>query len=117
MPLKSIRQNHTPTPEQLQLMDVFKDMVNHCIRIGLEHNCSTMKKLSMLSYQKLKDYPIQSYYKLTAISQAAGSIAYKGWSRFCHPGGLSVEAVKGNVVFVSNPLILQVDGSKLVTEG
>jgi putative transposase len=75
MPLKTIRQNHTPTPEQLQLMEIFKDMVNHCIRIGLEYNCSTMKKLSSLSYQKLKDYQIQSYYKLTAISQAAGRLA------------------------------------------
>jgi putative transposase len=56
-------------------MEIFKDMVNNCIRIGLEHNCSTMKKLSLLSYQKLKDYQIQSYYKLTAISQAAGRLA------------------------------------------
>jgi putative transposase len=48
---------------------------------------------------------------------ASMNIAYKGWSRFCHPRGLPVEAVKGNVEFVSNPLILRVDGSKLVTEG
>jgi len=68
-------QNHTPNPEQLQLMEIFKDMVNFCIRMGLEHNCSTMKKLSLLSYQKLKDYPTQSKYKLTAISQAAGRLA------------------------------------------
>jgi putative transposase len=47
---------------------------------------------------------------------ASMNIAYKGWSRFCHPRGLSVEAVKGNVEFVSNPLILRVDGSKLVSE-
>jgi putative transposase len=47
---------------------------------------------------------------------ASMNIAYKGWSRFCHPRGLSVEAMKGNVVFVSNPLILRVDGSKLVVE-
>lgn len=56
------------------MMDTFKEMVNHCIRIGLENNCSNMKKLSMLSYHILKDYPIQSYYKLTAISQAAGRL-------------------------------------------
>ncbi|MEM3063863.1 MAG: hypothetical protein QW177_00660 [Candidatus Nitrosotenuis sp.] len=56
--VKSIKQNFTPNPEQLQMMDLFKDMVNHCIRIGFENNCSTMKKLSMLSYHQLKDYPI-----------------------------------------------------------
>jgi putative transposase len=57
------------------MMETFKDMVNHCIRIGLENNCSTMKKLSQLTYHTLKDYQIQSKYKLTAISQAAGRLA------------------------------------------
>jgi putative transposase len=56
-------------------METFRDMVNHCIRIGLDNNCHTMKKLSLLSYQKLNDYPIQSKYKLTAISQAAGRLS------------------------------------------
>jgi putative transposase len=59
------------------MMETFKDMVNHCIRIGLENNCSTMKKLSLLSYQTLKDYQIQSKYKLTAIAQAAGRLAQR----------------------------------------
>jgi putative transposase len=59
------------------MMETFKDMINHCIRIGLENNCSTMKKLSQLTYHTLKDYQIQSYYKLTAISQAAGRLAQR----------------------------------------
>jgi putative transposase len=57
------------------MMETFKDMVNHCIRIGIENDCSTMKKLSLLSYHTLKDYQIQSKYKLTAIAQAAGRLA------------------------------------------
>jgi putative transposase len=73
LPLKSIKQKFTPNTEQLKMMETFKDMVNHCIRIGLENNCFIMKKLSLLSYHTLKDYQIQSKYKLTAISQAAGS--------------------------------------------
>ncbi len=56
-------------------METFRQMVNHCIRIGLENNCSTLKKLSMLSYHILNEYPIQSKYKLTAISQAAGRLS------------------------------------------
>ncbi len=44
---------------------------------------------------------------------ASMNIAYKGWSRFCHPRGLSDEAMKGNVGYVQ-PLILGVDGSKLI---
>jgi putative transposase len=47
---------------------------------------------------------------------ASLNITYKGWSRFCHPRGLPIEAMKGNEEFVSNPLILRVDGSKLVVE-
>ncbi|MEO9309799.1 MAG: hypothetical protein ABI337_05830, partial [Nitrososphaera sp.] len=77
LPHKSIKQPFTPNTEQLQMMETFKDMVNRCIRIGIENNCSTMKKLSLLSYHTLKDYQIQSYYKLTAISQAAGRLAQR----------------------------------------
>jgi putative transposase len=50
-------------------------MINDCIRIGIEHNCSTLKKLSMLAYNKLENYSIMSYYKLTAISQACGRLS------------------------------------------
>jgi len=46
---------------------------------------------------------------------AAMNIAYKGWSRFCHPRGLSDEAIKGNADRL-NPLILRVDGSNLVVK-
>jgi len=52
-------------------------MVNYCIRIGLENNCTTRKKLSQLSYHKLKNYDIMSYYKLNAISQACGRLAQR----------------------------------------
>jgi putative transposase len=45
---------------------------------------------------------------------ASMNIAYKGWTRFCHPRGLPSEAMRGNVDFDKNPLILRVDGSKLV---
>ncbi|HEX5457603.1 MAG TPA: transposase, partial [Candidatus Nitrosotalea sp.] len=57
------------------MMETFRQMVNHCIRIGLENNCSTLKRLSMLSYHTLEEYHIQSKYKLTAISQAAGRLS------------------------------------------
>jgi putative transposase len=50
-------------------------MVNQCVRTGLENNITTMKKLSRLAYQQLMDYDIISYYKLFAISHAAGILA------------------------------------------
>jgi hypothetical protein len=46
MPFKSVRQDFAPNSEQLHLMNIFKDMVNDAIRIGLENNASTLKKLS-----------------------------------------------------------------------
>jgi len=56
-------------------METFKDMVNHCIRIGLQNNCSTLKKLSKLAYHELEQYDVLSYYKLNAISQACGRLS------------------------------------------
>jgi putative transposase len=50
-------------------------MVNDCVRIGLENDVSTMKKLSLLSYEQLAKYDIYANYKLCAISRAAGILA------------------------------------------
>src|SRR3989344_4455744 len=75
MAIKSIKQNFTPNQDLQLLMETFKDMVNHCIRIGLENNCSTLKKLSLLAYHELNQYNISSSYKLNAISQACGRLS------------------------------------------
>jgi putative transposase len=50
-------------------------MVNDCVRIGVERNVSTMKQLCSLTYQSLAYYDMISYYKLCAISHAAGILA------------------------------------------
>lgn len=50
-------------------------MTNDCIKIGLDNNASSMKKLCQLAYPKLSKYDIISYYKLCAISRAAGILA------------------------------------------
>ena len=56
-------------------MNIFKDMVNHCIRIGLENNVSTLKRFCILYYHELEQYNTLSYYKLNAISQACGRLS------------------------------------------
>jgi putative transposase len=53
-------------------MNTFRQMVNDCIKIGLDSNVSSLKKLSSLAYKQLARYDIISYYKLCAISHAAG---------------------------------------------
>jgi putative transposase len=74
--IKAIKQSYSPTPQVLELLEIFRKMVNNCIRIGLKHNVSTMKALSKLCYHELDRYcNVISYYKLCAISRAAGILA------------------------------------------
>jgi len=77
MSFKSIKQNYSFPNEIIEMMEIFQEMVNLCIKIGLEHNISTLKKLSFLTYHSLSKYKIQSYYKLTAISQACGRLSQR----------------------------------------
>lgn len=72
---KSVKQSYHPPPHVLNLMQDFRQMVNDCIRIGLANGISSLKRLSLLSYRNLKGYPLPSYYKLCAISKAAGILA------------------------------------------
>src|SRR5437870_12142135 len=50
-------------------------MVNESIRIGIANNVSSLRKLSLLSYNRLAQYDSPSYYKLCAISRAVGILA------------------------------------------
>jgi len=50
-------------------------MVNESLRIGLANYVSTLRRLSLLSYNQLAQYDSPSYYKLCAISRAAGILA------------------------------------------
>ena len=68
-------QRFKPTEKTVPLMRYFRAMTNICIEIGLRHDASALKRLSMLSYHELTSYPVPSYYKLCAISKAAGILA------------------------------------------
>jgi putative transposase len=50
-------------------------MVNESIRVGLANNVSSLRKLSLLSYNQLAHYDSPSCYKLCAISRAAGILS------------------------------------------
>ena len=56
-------------------MEAFRRMTNECISIGLADGASSLKRLSKLSYGKLADYDVPSYYRLCAISRAAGILS------------------------------------------
>ncbi|NHI03633.1 hypothetical protein DYY67_2269 [Candidatus Nitrosotalea sp. TS] len=73
--IKSVRQSCVPDSHILDFLETFRDMVNHCIRIGLKNDTHALKRLSVLSYRELAQYDILSYYKLCAISKAAGILS------------------------------------------
>jgi hypothetical protein len=57
-------------------MESFRSMCNDAIRIGLTADASSLKRLSKLTYCELPRYEdVPSYYKLCAISKAAGILA------------------------------------------
>ena len=59
------------------MMQTFQEIVNFCIKIGIEENITTLKKFSSLHYKDLQCFNIQSKYKLTAMSQAMGRLAQR----------------------------------------
>ena len=69
---KTVWQHYTLTGEVLWLLEQFRHMLNDCIRIGLAENKTSLRALSLKAYRQLADYDTPSYYKLCAISKAAG---------------------------------------------
>ncbi len=75
MAVKSVWQYYAPSREVLVLLETFRRMVNDSIRIGLVNDASSLRRLSLLSYNQLAHHDSPSYYKLCAISRAAGILA------------------------------------------
>jgi len=73
--IKTVTQSYSPDEDILELLETFRRMVNQCLEIGLAQNASSLKRLSVLCYGELKGYRCLSYYKLCAISRAAGILA------------------------------------------
>src|SRR6267378_5924534 len=78
--VKSVWQHYASSDDVLMLLRVFTRMVNESIRIGLMNNVSSLKALSLLSYNQLAEYDSPSCYKLCAISRAAGILAARNKS-------------------------------------
>src|SRR6266702_1625698 len=78
--VKSVWQYYVPAADVLRLLDLFRRMVNDSLRIGLLNNASSLRRLSLLSYNQLARYDSPSCYKLCAISRAAGILAARNKS-------------------------------------
>jgi putative transposase len=55
-------------------------MVNDSLRIGIANSAFSLRRLSLLSYNQLAQYDSPSYYKLCAISRAAGILSARNKS-------------------------------------
>jgi putative transposase len=73
--VKSVWQYYAPPREILVLLEIFRRMVNDSIGIGLVNDASSLRRLSLLSYNQLAHYDSPSCYNLCAISRAAGILA------------------------------------------
>src|SRR2546430_3987162 len=73
--VKSVWQYYVSSSDVLGLLEGFRRMVNDSLRIGLVNDVSSLRRLSLLSYNQLAQYDSPSYYKLCAISRAAGILA------------------------------------------
>jgi len=73
--VKSVWQHYAPTRDVLGLLEVFRKMVNESIRAGLANDASSLRKLSLLSYNQLAQYDSPCCCKLCAISRAAGILS------------------------------------------
>jgi len=71
--VKSVWQHYVATRDVLGLLELFRRMVNESIRIA--NDASSLRRLSLLSYNQLAQYDSPSCYKLSAISRAAGILA------------------------------------------
>ncbi len=79
-------------------MDMFRQMVNLAIAIGLETRRTSLKSLSLASYHQLKIFNIPSRYRLCAISRATGILKnYRSLSKkhsaripYCRRPGLNM---------------------------
>jgi len=68
--LKCVKVPCNPPEEVIELLSVFRDMVNYCIHVGLEKNLSSRFKISHEVYHKLAKYGYHSWYVLGAIEVA-----------------------------------------------
>jgi len=89
----------------LQMMETFRMMINHYIRIGLENECCTLKRLSQLAYRRLSEFDVLSSYKLNAISQACESLSLMKQS--------TKRGIKTKSPYVKKPYITNCYGFKI----
>jgi putative transposase len=68
--VRAVQIPYEPTSGVLSLLEAFRNMVNHCIRVGLEKNVSSRLTLQNETYHQLKGFGLHTWYSLSAIEVA-----------------------------------------------
>jgi len=61
---------YQPPEDVLRLLEAFRNMVNYCIRVGLEKGITSRFRLTREVYHRLMEYGYHSWYVLSAIEVA-----------------------------------------------
>jgi len=67
---KAVKQNYKPNQELEGVLEFFRDMVNHCIRVGLEKGITSRFRLSNEVYRDLHN-GLHTWYILSAVEKAS----------------------------------------------
>jgi len=68
--VKCVSIPYQPSEDVLRLLEAFRDMVNYCIRVGLEKGITSRFRLTREVYHRLMEYGYHSWYVLSAIEVA-----------------------------------------------
>lgn len=74
--VKAVQVSYQPSREATEpeevvcLLETFRNMVNCCIKIGLEKKITSRFRLSNEVYHRLKEYGLHTWYNLSAIEVA-----------------------------------------------
>jgi putative transposase len=68
--VKVVQIPYEPTSDVLSLLEAFRSMVNHCIRVGLEKNVTSRLRLQSETYHQLSGFGLHTWYRLSAIEVA-----------------------------------------------
>jgi putative transposase len=68
--VKAVQIRYEPTSGVLSLLETFRNMVNHCIRVGLEKKVTSRLRLQSETYHPLSGFGLHTWYSLSAIEVA-----------------------------------------------
>ena len=97
-------------------MEVFRQMLNDCIRIGLRENRTSLQSIQRVAYPELKKYRVVSAYRNNAMSRACGILS--NYKKLLKKGGHPrTPYCKRLMLTTCTGFVLKLEGNELVLPG